>query len=78
MGFNESDIKIILDEYLPAHYAEEAVKRLAEKGLNLTASIVRNVRSGRPAKNKTAVVKVLVEMATEEKQALDEISKQLN
>ncbi|MES2487588.1 MAG: hypothetical protein V4581_16780 [Bacteroidota bacterium] len=68
----------MLDQYLPAHYADEAVKRLAKKGLNLTASIVRNARSGRPAKNKTAVVSVLIEMATEEKQAIDAISKQLN
>ncbi|MHA3788291.1 hypothetical protein ACX0HA_08795 [Flavobacterium hauense] len=78
MQLHKADIDELLSDNLPDHYSTEVVKRLGDKGLIVSADVVRNVRNGRSAKNSTRIMSELVLMANEEKAAKDNLGSLIN
>lgn len=80
MRLHNDVIDKLLSDYLPTHYSTEVVRRLAGKGVQVSADVVRNVRNGRNASaiNSAAIIKVLLELANEEKIAQEAVSNLIN
>ncbi len=60
---NEDANYDLLNDFLPGKYAAEAVRRLREKNIVVTKSMVRNAKNGRPSAFKVNILSVLVDMA---------------
>jgi len=64
----------LLDRFLPKSYASEAVRRLSLKGLDISKDAVRNTRHDRYSTFKNQILAVLLEMANEEKAAIEALN----
>jgi hypothetical protein len=73
MQTHNETITQLLDTYLPTRYSATAVERLAKKKIEVSKDVVRNARNGRNTKNRNQIISVLVEIATEERDAIQEL-----
>jgi hypothetical protein len=71
---NEDANYQLLDKFLPDTYASEAVRRLKVKNIEVSKSVVRNVRNGRNSAFKIQILSELVDMA----KAVQTASEKLN
>jgi len=66
-----------LDEHLPYEYAAQVVEELKKKGILVSSSVVRNVRTAKTTTNRD-VLNALLLVAKKNKKLLDEIQINLN